>query len=185
MLPKEIVSRIMDPVMRRQEARRHEVLRLAFDRGLREGMQIEKWILAEMLAELTKLRNEELLDDVEGEHKYRRKKTTRHEHCDLWWKAEGKQHWLEVKTIVISRDKQRGSIEEIAEDLEKKDRLNQNDIFHHLTIVFPIKKADIGNWKRKLCQLYGENGLGCVADWNNYKVWDGQMLLAVLASSEV
>ena len=101
-------------------------------------MQIEKWILIEMLAKLIELKNKGILDYIEGEHKYPIKKTSRYEHCDLWWQVKNDEHWLEVKTLVMSGFQLRGSIDEIRNDLDKKNRLRPTDIFHHLTIVFPF-----------------------------------------------
>ena len=154
-------------------------LNLAIDRGLGKGMKIEKWILIEMLAKLVELRNQGYLENVESEHNYSIKKTTRFERCDLWWTDNNCQHWLEVKTIVISKDQQRGSLEDVFKDLDKRNRLNQTDIFHHLSIVFPLNSIDVNAWKNQLDSLYKENGLIYESDWNK-EICDEQFLLMVL-----
>ena len=158
---------------------RKNCLNLAIDRGLGEGMLIEEWILVEMLPKLVELRNQGYLENIEREHKYRFKKITRFEHCDLWWSLNNNQHWLEVKTIVLSKDQQRGSLKEIYKDLDKRNRLSKNDIFHHLSIIFPLDLKDENLWKNQLDSLYKENGLKYEADWHN-ETWNEQFLLMIL-----
>lgn len=158
---------------------RKNCLNLAIDRGLGEGMQIEEWILVEMLSKLVELRNQGYLENIEREHKYRFKKITGYEHCDLWWSLNNNQHWLEVKTIVLSKDQQRGSLKEIYKDLDKRNRLSKNDIFHHLSIIFPLDLKDENLWKNQLDSLYKENGLKYEADWHN-ETWNEQFLLMIL-----
>jgi hypothetical protein len=158
---------------------RKNCLNLAIDRGLGEGMLIEEWILVEMLSKLVELRNQGYLENIEREHKYRFKKITRFEHCDLWWSLNNNQHWLEVKTIVLSKDQQRGSLKEIYNDLDKRNRLSKNDIFHHLSIIFPLDLKDENLWKNQLDSLYKENGLKYEADWHN-ETWNEQFLLMIL-----
>lgn len=158
---------------------RKNCLNLAIDRGLGEGMRIEEWILVEMLSKLVELRNQGYLENIEREHKYRFKKITRFEHCDLWWSLNNNQHWLEVKTIVLSKDQQRGSLKEIYKDLDKRNRLSKNDIFHHLSIIFPLDLKDENLWKNQLDSLYKENGLKYEADWHN-ETWNEQFLLMIL-----
>lgn len=158
---------------------RKNCLNLAIDRGLGEGMLIEEWILVEMLSKLVELRNQGYLENIEREHKYRFKKITRFEHCDLWWSLNNNQHWLEVKTIVLSKDQQRGSLKEIYNDLDKRNRLSKNDIFHHLSIIFPLDLKDENLWKYQLDSLYKENGLKYEADWHN-ETWNEQFLLMIL-----
>jgi hypothetical protein len=189
---------------------RKNCLNLAIDRGLGEGMQIEEWILVEMLSKLVELRNQGYLENIEREHKYRFKKITEdfekppktsgdatkvykeesvtrsksksstgYEHCDLWWSLNNNQHWLEVKTIVLSKDQQRGSLKEIYKDLDKRNRLSKNDIFHHLSIIFPLDLKDENLWKNQLDSLYKENGLKYEADWHN-ETWNEQFLLMIL-----
>ena len=157
---------------------RKNCLNLAIDRGLGEGMLIEEWILVEMLSKLVELRNQGYLENIEREHKYRFKKITRFEHCDLWWSLNNNQHWLEVKTIVLSKDQQRGSLKEIYKDLDKRNRLSKNDIFHHLSIIFPLDLKDENLWKNQLDSLYKENGLKYEADWHN-ETWNEQFLLMI------
>jgi hypothetical protein len=140
---------------------RKECLELAFDRGLGSGMKIENWILTEMLAKLVQLRDNGTVESVEGEHKYPKKKSTRFEHCDLWWKINGKEHWLEVKTVKVEKD-----IGEVSKDLEKNERLREDDIFHHLSIVFSGKPM-LDDRGEKLNALYKQKGLSNEADWVN------------------
>ena len=84
-------------------------------------MQIEKWILVEMLPKLIKLKIDGYLNEVEGEHQYRYpknpKKSNRREDCDFWWNIDNEQHWLEVKTIVLANDGQKGTFDDISMDL--------------------------------------------------------------------
>jgi len=69
-------------------------------------MQIEKWVLIEMIPRFQELQAQGHITHGECEHKYTIKKTTRYEHCDVWWQQDDDEHWLEVKTIVLTRDAQ-------------------------------------------------------------------------------
>jgi len=159
-------------------------LDLAIDRGLGKGMQIEDWILVEMLLNLIKLRDQDNLDEVEAEHKYPLKKGTRYEHCDLWWCVNNEEHWLEVKTIVMAKDKLKGSLKNVKQDIKKINRLDTNNIFHHLTMVFPIHINEINSWEIDLNTAYKEEGLQNGINWN-YKIWDEKVLLIVLYSTNI
>ncbi len=160
-------------------ANRKECLALAVDRGLGEGMQVEKWILTEMLARLIQLKQDGVLSAVEGEHKYPKKKGARYEHCDLWWRANNQEHWLEVKTVV-PQEKQQLWSKQIRGDLEKKNRLHPSDVFHHLTLAFSVEASAVGDWKKQISSLYQRNGFSNVADWN-YELWNRQVLLMFLS----
>ena len=161
---------------------RKECLDIAFDRGLGDGMQIENWILLEMRVKLEQLRKKELIDLAEIEHKYPLKKTSRFEHCDLWWSMNDEQHWLEVKTIVLAKDEQKGKFDDIINDLDKNKRLRSSDILHHLTFVFPIEYSDIKHWITQLKKLYERNGFIFKNQWN-YKMWPNKILLVTLAGN--
>src|SRR2546422_7750193 len=89
---------------------RADILNIAVDRGFGDGMQIEKWVLIEMLAKLVQLQKQGLVEYAEGEHKYPLKTGRVYEHSDLWWRVNNQEHWLEVKTIVFCKDKQRGNL---------------------------------------------------------------------------
>jgi hypothetical protein len=167
MTPKDIVEYASSAIVSRKEC-----LDLGLDRGCGEGMQIEKWILTEMLAKLIQLTKDSFVNRAEGEHKYPNLKTTRFEHCDLWWLVRDEEHWLEVKTLVVSDEQQRGSLEEVIKDLEKRHRLRRTDKFHHLVIVFPIGPAKQGflDLKAQLANIYSRELMTFEADWN-YQVW--------------
>jgi hypothetical protein len=160
---------------------REDILEVGYDRGLGEGMQIENWILIEMASKLLQLKNAGFIADAEEGHKYPNKKSSRYEHCDLWWHINREEHWLEVKSIVFSKDGVRGSKSDIFIDLDKKFRLRSTDIFHHLAIVFPIEKLEFGKCKDDLLHFYTEGGLKYEADWN-YDIGSGKTLFFILFS---
>lgn len=142
-------------------AERQKCLALASDRGIGDGMRIEKWLLVEMTARLIELRTNDRLDSVEGEHKYPIKKTSRYEHCDLWWRAQDREHWVEVKTVKDDKD-----ISKVSEDLGKRNRLRDTDVFHHLSILF-LRASATEYWSQQITSVYQENGLSCEADWTD------------------
>ena len=123
---------------------RKEIFDVAYERGLGSGMQIEKWLLIEMAA---LLKNYNIVS--EAEHKYDRPYSRRYEHCDLWWQDD-EEVWMEVKTIVLSKDLQRGNLHNIKKDIEKKKRIKQGK-FYHLTAVFPVE--DVKSWKSYLEEI--------------------------------
>jgi hypothetical protein len=172
--PKRVVENMTAAIKSRKEC-----LHLAVDRGLGEGMQIEKWILTEMLAKLIQLREDGSIDSAEGEHKYPIIKSSRYEHCDLWWRVNSQEHWLEVKTVV-QVDQQRWR-RQIRDDLEKWNRLRATDAFHHLTMVLPIESSSKEHWGKQLSSLYQSRGFSCEANWS-YKLWDNQVLLMFLSA---
>ena len=134
-------------------------------------------MLIEMIPELKKLRDDGHLEKIEGEHKYPIKKTDRYEHCDLWWKTDGKEYWLEVKTIVHARDEQKGTIEDIMADLEKKNRLTPGMIFCHLAIVCPVDDEDKNAWTQKITETYTKHGQEIVDVWTDGK--DSELLFVL------
>ncbi len=141
-------------------------------------MLIEKWILIEMLARLVELKKNGTLKQVEGEHKYPNLKSTRYEHCDLWWCEEQQEHWLEVKTIVPLRDRV-GWKKEINEDLDKPVRLRSLDVFHHLAIAFPLTPLQVEPMLNDLDWLYSAKGFKPEANWK-FPIGGGKTLLAAL-----
>ena len=159
-------------------ANRKEYLALAVDRGLGEGMQIEKWLLTEMLARLIQLKRDGVLSAVEGEHKYPKKKGTRYEHCDLWWRVDNQEYWLEVKTVVPQEGQQQWS-KQIRGDLGKGSRLRATDVFHHLTFVFPVEASAEEVWRQQVTALYQSKGFLCEAIWTS-ELWNHQELLMLM-----
>ncbi len=157
---------------------RQECLALAWDRGRGEGMLVEKWILIEMLSRLVQLKREGTLRQVEGEHKYPVLKTTRYEHCDLWWLDGQEEHWLEVKTIVPVRDQQRWK-KAIMDDLDKPLRLRPIDVFHHLALAWPLTPLQVEPLINDVNWLYSAKGYKTEATWK-FPLDSGKTLVALL-----
>ena len=157
---------------------RKEIFDTAIDRGMGEGMQIEKWILIEMLSRLKGLKVQGRLSRVESEHKYRVKKTSRYEHCDLWWEDGNGENWLEVKTIVFGPSEQKGKYSDIRTDIKKAERIDADDTFHHLSFLFPVDR-DFND--KDLCEVY--EGFILEKKWR-HKIWQDKYLLIVLYKSE-
>jgi hypothetical protein len=174
MVPKKIVEHLLSAVMCRKE-----ILDSAIDRGLGEGMQIEKWILIEMVPRLKELRSQGTIERGESEHKYPIKKSTRYEHSDIWWQQEGQEHWLEVKTIVLTAGVVLGSTNNIANDLDKMDRLRAPDHYHHLGVVFPMQEDALPHWRDRLAGIYGQHGLSFEGQWE-HALWEGKCLYLAL-----
>lgn len=164
-----------------EPGKRVEVWALAMDSGLGRGMQIEKWLLIEMLAQLIALKREGVISSAEGEHKYPLIKTSRYEHCDLWWILGGREHWLEVKTIVLTEMQARGSIDDIKLDLEKPFRLRKADVFHHLAVIFPLASDHLSSWRRTLDPMYTTAELFFQGHWL-FPLWKGAQLAMFLYS---
>jgi hypothetical protein len=99
---------------------RTEIWAYAVNRGLGNGMQIEKWLLIEMAARMMELQRNGVVQDAEGEHKFPFAKVRYHEHCDLWWTQYEIEHWLEIKTMVVGEKKSLGKIEDIVADVGKR-----------------------------------------------------------------
>jgi hypothetical protein len=180
---KEIVKCMTSAIENRKEC-----LDVAVDRGLGKGMQIEKWALVEMLPKLIKLKIDGYLDKVEGEHKYIEPKNPPKqdkEKCDFWWSVNNKQHWLEVKTIVLAKEGRRGTMKEISEDLNKKERLGDGlgstHIFHHLAIVFPIEESKKEYWKQEVKTVCKKGGLVYENDWS-CNIDDKKIMLFILST---
>ncbi len=118
---------------------------------------------------------------MEGEHKYPLIKSSRFEHCDLWWIQKGIENWLEVKTIVVGEFQSRGSIEDIRSDLSKPYRLRQTDKFHHLAVILPLGQGDIPQWRSILNPHYVEAGMTQAGEWV-YPLWQKSQLAMMLYS---
>jgi len=178
--PRHLVRHLVSAVESRPEC-----LDLARDRGRGRGMQVEKWILTEMLARLIQVKKQGHVVETEGEHyyPYPLRKGARPEKCDLWWKSGDQEHWLEVKTSVSSGD-QRSTLKQIAKDIEKKGRLRSTDTFHQLALVFPIQPADIAEWNRQLNKVCTSQRLRLVDEWV-LQPWPDRVLYAVLFSSDL
>jgi hypothetical protein len=174
MAPRKIVEYLLSAVICRKE-----ILDSAIDRGLGKGMQIEKWILIEMVPRLKELRSRGTIERGESEHKYPIKKSTRYEHCDIWWQQEGQEHWLEVKTIVLTGGALLGSPDDIAKDLDKMNRLRAPYHYHHLGIVFPVQEGAVPYWRGKLAGIYEQHGLSYEGQWE-HALWKGECLYLAL-----
>jgi hypothetical protein len=135
-------------------AARTEIWTYAFNRGLGEGMQIEKWLLIEMAARLMELKSKGVVQNAEGEHKFPIAKVKIFEHCDLRWTQNNVENWLEVKTIVVGEKKSLGKIEDIDADVEKQKRLRATDSFHHLAVIFPLAENRVNEWRKTLEPIY-------------------------------
>lgn len=160
---------------------RKEIFDLAIGKGQGEGMKIEKWILIEMGPKLKQLRKDGKLDYVECEHKYPNKKSSKYEHCDIWWEVNGEQHWLEVKTINLSNKRDSREFgRTIQKDLEKRKQLNQEDIFHHITFIFPVEKDEKQTWFENLSNLYNENNFEVESE-RTFELWGDEALLYSLS----
>ncbi|MCX6028864.1 MAG: hypothetical protein NT169_06130 [Chloroflexi bacterium] len=175
----ETVERMLSGVRRRPEC-----FDLAQDRGLGEGMLIEKWLLTEMLVQLVRLRDERALQAVEGEHKFPIKKTSRFEHCDLWWRSDGIEYWLEVKTVVLDRWGIPRGFEEVQGDYEKRNRLRAIDRFHQLVLTFPVSDDDSAKWQSKWQNAAGKTGQTIEHFWFDL-LWPKAGVLSILLSSSV
>ena len=77
--PQEVVEYLLSPAIQRKE-----IWDAALDRGLGQGMQIEKWVLIETVPRLRALQAQGHVTHGESEHKYTIKKTTKYEHCNTW-----------------------------------------------------------------------------------------------------
>jgi len=147
---------------------REEILHIAYDRGMGKCKKIEPWITTEMLAKLIELKEEKkVVDEVEGEHPYPLRKTN-YPRCDLWWKKNGSEHWLEVKTFRFHEDSKvlKDDYEErIEEDLERVQYLKPPYTFHHLLIVSDDKKYDNGNWLEDVYSLYNDHKMEKEDKW--------------------
>lgn len=174
MTPKEVVEYLLSSVVSRKE-----IFDGAIDRGLGQGMQIEKWVLIEMIPQLKRLRSRGTIELGESEHKYPIKKTTRFEHCDIWWKKERHEHWLEVKTIVLTNDAPLGSLEDVAKDLDKMNRLKKPFCYHHLSMIFPLREESLTRWGDDLTSVYGQQHLSFESDWK-YPLWGDKYLYLAL-----
>lgn len=144
-------------------------------------MQIEKWLLAEMLTKLIELRDKCEMDRVEGEHKFPFKSARTFEHCDLWWQVHEQENWLEVKTITLTKNEPKGKIQDVIDDLEKRTRLRATDIFHHLAIVFPIPNSETSQWMNQITKVYRDAQASELVDWN-FNLWSDRSLCMILAS---
>jgi len=135
-----------------------------------------------MLAELLELKRKGIVNDAEGEHKFPLKKTTRYEHCDLWWSDTNEEHWLEVKTIRLHHNsdglnkKNKGKIKN---DLEKIKRLKLPYDFYHLLMIFDDKDYSTGDWRNDMYSLYQLYRAKKEDEWT-YDVTSGKTIYAFL-----
>ncbi len=73
-----------------------------------------------------------------------------YEHCDLWWKVDRQEHYLEVKTIVVRGKRERESTDPISKDLEKRQQLYTSELYHHLALIWPVRLEDREYWTERL-----------------------------------
>lgn len=163
-------------------AARTEIWAYAVNRGLGEGMQIERWLLIEMAARLMELKAKGVVQSAEGEHKFPIAKTRMFEHCNLWWARGEIENWLEVKTIVVGEKKSLGRVEDIVQDVTKRERLRATDLFHHLAVIFPLAENRVNEWRRTLDPLYENAKMIFNAQWA-FPLWDEKRLAMFLYSA--
>lgn len=163
-------------------AARQEIWAYAVNRGLGEGMQIERWLLIEMAARLMEVNAMGLVQSAEGEHKFPIPKTRVFEHCDLWWKQNEIENWLEVKTIVVGEKKSLGRVEDIVQDTAKQERLRATDSFHHLAGIFPLAENSVSTWRKTLDPIYQNAKMNFNAQWT-FPLWNEKRLAMFLYSA--
>ncbi|OQY85874.1 MAG: hypothetical protein B6D41_13925 [Chloroflexi bacterium UTCFX4] len=163
-------------------AARREIWAYAVNRGLGEGMQIERWLLIEMAARLMELKAKGLVQSAEGEHKFPIAKTRVFEHCDLWWTRSEIENWLEVKTIVLGEKKALGRVEDIVQDVAKRERLRPTDLFHYLAVIFPLAENRVNEWGTTLDPLYQNANMNFNARWT-FPLWNEKRLAMFLYSA--
>jgi hypothetical protein len=156
MEPKEIVRYLTSQIETRAE-----IIKIPYCRGKDKGKKIESWINTEMLAKLLELKDKNEMEEVEGEHDYNIPKRTsprrRYEHCDLWWKKDNQEHWLEVKTLVFHSNSdglKNDYKERIKKDLDRVDSLRPPYNFHHLLMVFDDDYYYTGEWMEDVYAIY-------------------------------
>ena len=156
MEPEKIVEDMLTDVISRSEC-----FDVAIDRGLGQRQHIEKWILVEMLVRLMKLKDDGKVDDAQGEHKYgypKSSKSKRKERADFWWIADGNEHFLEVKTIMMPDNPRKILSNDrwspLKKDLEKIGRLPDDAIFHHLVMFFPLEEKKFGDLEKEVKNHY-------------------------------
>jgi len=147
-------------------------LGVAINRGLGKPQHIEKWMLVEMLVKLLELKMNGLLENAQGEHGYPNPKTNKSkERADLWWKTNDKENFLEVKTIIMPPNPRKllckDRREPILKDLDKINRLNSQNIFHHLVVFFNVKNDQLTELKSQLKSFYNKNGFTLEKDWEH------------------
>lgn len=135
-----------------------------------------------MLAKLLELKQKGDINRAEGEYKYPLKKTTRYEHCDLWWSDNNKEHWLEVKTIRLHHNSdglKKRYKRKIEDDFEKTERLKSPYDFHHLLMIFDDENYSTGNWKDDVYSIYQQCGMEKEDEWK-FDVTPGKTVQAFL-----
>ncbi len=163
-------------------AARKEIWAYATNRGLGNGMQIERWLIIEMAARLMELKTNGIVQSAEGEHKFPIAKVKIFEHCDLWWAQNEIENWLEVKTIVIGVKKSLGKIEDIVADVARGERLRATDSFHHLAVIFPLEGNAIQTWRKMLDPIYENANMKFNVQWT-FPLWQEKQLAMFLYRS--
>lgn len=163
-------------------AARKEIWAYAVNRGMGEGMQIERWLLIEMAARLMELKSKSVVENAEGEHKFPIAKVKIFEHCDLWWTQNAIENWLEVKTIVVGDKKSLGKLEDIVQDVAKRERLRATDSFHHLAVIFPLAQNNLTDWRNAIEPIYENANMNFNAQWT-FPLRDEKQLAMFLYSA--
>lgn len=132
-----------------------------------------------MIPRLKELRAQGHITCGEGEHKYPIKKSTKYEHCDIWWQQDDGEHWLEVKTIILTKSAPLGSTKDIIRDLGKMGSLVCPFRYHHMGIVFPVHDSALRQWKGDLADTYTGNGLAFEGEWK-HPLWETESLYITL-----
>lgn len=143
-------------------AKRREMLDLALDRGEGARMQIEEWVNTEMLLELSKLKKQDVVHAFQAKRNYRTKPGRKYPQCDLWWRIAHNEHWLEVKTITILNGERHGST---GRDPAKWKWLFPTDIYHTLTIIWPVRVDETEGWASELSLTYTSLEWICERQW--------------------
>jgi hypothetical protein len=155
MKPEDVIERLLSKVVGRAEC-----FQVAMDRGEGKPRNIENWILVEMTAELRQMKADRLLDLVDGEHQYHDPDVGR---VDLWWQVSNIQHWVEVKTVVLTSNPSK-SMTGIKADLTKlKSENGSGSSLHELVIVFPISSKKLKWCSNRISEICGNQGF--INEW--------------------
>jgi hypothetical protein len=102
-------------------------------------MSCEKWIQAEFIHFLYDLKTKGLIQDATAEKNYSLKGL-----CDLWFKANDNEIWLELQVIVTNYGKPgkpiTNQVDHVIGDANKLLSSASNGTYHLLFFVFPLDK---------------------------------------------
>ncbi len=103
------------------------------------------------------------------------------ESCDFWWKIDGEEHWLELKSQIRTQSKKKDVDQhEIASDLKKKENLKSTDVFHQFVLVF-LKPSDTEEIKKEYTDIYLCAGILCEELWRRC-LGDNRQILVLFCS---